>query len=193
MRASWASTANPGLIGAPAIPASRPLACLHADRPSQKAAGRNDFSKIPNGTGGVEDRMAVLWNFGVNTGRLTPSEFVRVTSTNAAQIFNIYPRKGFIGVGADADIAVWDPEATRKISVKTHHQKVDYNIFEGMTVKGVPNFTLSQGRICWANGKLDVAEGSGRYVDRPPFPISYEAVAKMNQAKAPRAVVRSAA
>ena len=142
---------------------------------------------------GVEDRMAVLWHHGVNTSRLPPSEFVRVTSTNAAQIFNIYPRKGFIGVGADADIAVWDPEATRKISVKTHHQKVDYNIFEGMTVKGVPSYTLSQGRVCWANGKLDVIEGSGRYVDRPPFPISYEAVAKVNQARTPRAVVRSAA
>ena len=88
---------------------------------------------------------------------------------------------------------VWDPEATRKISVKTHHQKVDYNIFEGMTVKGVPSYTLSQGKVVWANGKLDVVEGSGRYVDRPPFPISYEAVAKMNKAKMPRAVVRSAA
>ncbi len=86
-----------------------------------------------------------------------------------------------------------DPEATRKISVKTHHQKVNYNVFEGMTVKGVPSYTLSQGRVVWANGKLDVVEGSGRYVDRPPFPISYDAVAKMNQAKAHRAVVRSAA
>ena len=88
---------------------------------------------------------------------------------------------------------VWDPEATRKISVKTHHQKVDYNIFEGMTVKGVTSYVLSRGRICRANGKLDVVEGSGRYVDWAPFPISYEAVAKMNQAKMPRAVVRSAA
>ncbi len=165
--------------------------CCFCDE--QKAAGRNDFSKIPNGTGGVEDRMAVLWTHGVNTGRLTPNEFVRVTSTNAAQIFNIYPRKGFIGVGADADIAVWDPEATRKISVKTHHQKVDYNIFEGMTVKGVPSYTLSQGRVCWADGKLDVVEGSGRYIDRPAFPVAYEAVKKMNQAKVPRGVVRSAA
>ena len=79
---------------------------------NQKATGRNDFTKIPNGTGGVEDRMAVLWTHGVNTGRLTPMEFVRVTSANAAQIFNIYPRKGAIQVGADADLVVWDPEAT---------------------------------------------------------------------------------
>ncbi len=70
---------------------------------------------------------------------------------------------------------------------------MDYNIFEGMTVKGVPSYTLSQGRICWADGKLDVVEGSGRYVDRPPFAATYEAVEKVNKAKAPRAVVRSAA
>ena len=77
--------------------------------------------------------------------------------------------------------------------MKTHHQKVDYDIFEGMTVKGVPSYTLSQGRGGWANWKVDVIEGSGRYVDRPAFPIAYEAVAKMNQARTPRAVVRSAA
>ena len=105
-------------------------------------------------------RVAMRWHRGVNTGRLTPSKLVRVTSTNAAQIFNIYPRKAS-SVGADADIAVWDPEATCKISVQTHHQKVDYNILEGMTVKGVASYTLSQAG--WANGKLDVVEGSGRY------------------------------
>src|SRR5215475_1620242 len=99
--------------------------------------GRNDFSKISNGIGGVEDRMAVLWIHGVGTGRLTMNEFVRITSTNAAQIFNIYPRKGSISVGADADLVVWNPKATRTISAKTHHQKVDYNIFEGLTVQGV--------------------------------------------------------
>ncbi len=86
-----------------------------------------------------------------------------------------------------------NPEATRTISVKTHHQKVDYNIFEGMKVKRVPSFTLSQGKVVWANGKLDVVEGAGRYVDRPPFPVAYEAAEKMNKARAPRAVVRSAA
>ena len=103
---------------------------------AQKAMGRNDFSRIPNGTGGVEDRMAVLWTHGVDTGRLTMNEFVKITSTNAAQIFNIYPRKGSISVGADADIVVWDPKATRTISAKTHHQKIDFNIFEGMKVTG---------------------------------------------------------
>ena len=158
----------------------------------QKAMGRKDFSKIPNGTGGVEDRMSVLWHLGVGSGKLTPNEFVRVTSTNAAQIFNIYPRKGSISVGADADIAVWDPEGTRKISAKTHHQKVDFNIFEGMVVKGLASHTISQGRVAWANGKLDTVRGSGRYIDRPPFAPAYEAMLKINAARAPKAVARAA-
>jgi dihydropyrimidinase len=158
----------------------------------QKAMGRTDFSKIPNGTGGVEDRMSVLWHLGVSSGRLTPTEFVRVTSTNAAQIFNVYPRKGSISPGADADVVVWDPEGTRKISAKTHHQKVDFNIFEGMTVKGVASTTISRGRVAWANGKLDAERGAGRYVDRPPFAPSYEAVLKLNAARTPKPVARAA-
>jgi len=157
----------------------------------QKMMGREDFSKIPNGTGGVEDRMSVLWHLGVGSGRLTPNEFVRVTSTNAAQIFNIYPRKGSVSVGADADIAVWDPEGSRTISAKTHHQKVDFNIFEGMVVKGVPSHTISQGRVCWANGKLDTVKGSGRYVDRPPFAPPYEAMMRLNAARTPQKVARA--
>ena len=159
----------------------------------QKAMGRGDFTKIPNGTGGVEDRMAVLWHHGVGTGRLTPNEFVRVTSTNAAQIFNIYPRKGSVSIGADADLVVWDPKATRAISAKTHHQKIDFNIFEGMTVKGVPSHTISQGKVVWADGKLAVEEGAGRYVPRPTFPPVYEALRRRSDLTAPRAVVREAA
>ena len=82
----------------------------------QKEMGREDFRSIPNGTGGVEDRMSILWHHGVGTGRLTPSEFVAVTSANCAKIFNIYPQKGSFNVGADADVVVWDPEGTRVIS-----------------------------------------------------------------------------
>ncbi|MGF6415608.1 dihydropyrimidinase [Paraburkholderia sp. MM5482-R1] len=137
---------------------------------SQKAMGRHDFTRIPNGCGGVEDRMAVLWDQGVNTGRLTSNEFVRVTSTNAAQIFNLYPRKGTVTVGADADLVVWDPEATRAISVKTHHQNVDFNVFEGMTVRGVPTYTVSQGELVWADGDLRARRGAGRYLKRPANP-----------------------
>jgi len=159
----------------------------------QKPMGKDDFTKIPNGTGGVEDRMAVLWHHGVNSGRLTANEFVRVTSTNAAQIFNLYPRKGSVSVGADADLVVWDPAGTRTISAKTHHQKVDFNIFEGMTVKGVPSHTISQGKVVWADGKLDAVEGAGRYVDRPTFPPVFAALAVQNRLKAHRPVVRRAA
>jgi dihydropyrimidinase len=159
----------------------------------QKAMGRSDFTKIPNGTGGVEDRMAVLWTHGVNTGRLTMNEFVKVTSTNAAQIFNIYPRKGSISVGADADLVVWDPKATRTISAKTHHQKVDYNIFEGMKVTGNPSHTLSQGKIVWADGKLNVERGAGRYIPRPTFAAVFEAIKRQNEQRAPKSVVRKAA
>jgi dihydropyrimidinase len=164
--------------------------CFCAD---QKAMGRNDFSRIPNGTGGVEDRMAVLWTHGVGTGRLTMNEFVRITSTNAAQIFNIYPRKGSISVGADADIVVWDPKATRTLSAKTHHQKIDFNIFEGMKVQGVASHTISQGKLVWADGKLNVEQGAGRYIPRPTFPAVFEAIRRQNEIRAPKAVVRKAA
>tara|TARA_B100000674_G_C37956094_1_gene969644 strand:- start:981 stop:2423 length:1443 start_codon:yes stop_codon:yes gene_type:complete len=157
----------------------------------QKAAGKDDFTKIPNGTGGVEDRMAVLWTHGVNTGRLTINEFVNVTSTNAAKIFNVYPRKGSVTEGADADLIVWDPEATKTISVNTHHQNVDFNIFEGMEVKGLPVVTLSQGKVVWENGQLNVERGAGRYIKRPAFTPVYDAIQKAAKLAEPTAVDRS--
>lgn len=150
----------------------------------QKAAGRDDFSKIPNGTGGVEDRMAVLWTHGVNTGKLTPEEFVAVTSTNTAKIFNIYPRKGAIMAGADADLVVWDPKGTRTISAKTHHQNVDFSIFEGMAVTGVPSHTVANGSIVYAKGEVRAVKGAGRYIKRPPFPSMFGALDKMAAAAA---------
>ncbi|UTW03239.1 dihydropyrimidinase [Amphritea atlantica] len=157
----------------------------------QKAAGKDDFSKIPNGTAGVEDRMAVLWDEGVNSGKLTMNEFVSVTSTNAAKIFNIYPQKGSISVGADADIVVWDPEGTRTISAKTHHQNVDFNIFEGKTVKGIPTHTISRGKTVWANGQLNVEQGAGRYINRPAFNPVFEALSKQAELNTPVAVKRT--
>ncbi|WP_338771009.1 dihydropyrimidinase [Massilia sp. METH4] len=139
----------------------------------QKAAGRNDFSKIPNGCGGVEDRMAVIWDEGVNSGLLTPSEFVKVTSANAAQIFNIYPRKGLVAAGADADVLVWDPTGTRTISAKTQFAKGGFNVFEGRTVKGIPSTTVAAGKVVFHRGELMAVEGAGRHVDRPAFkPVS---------------------
>jgi dihydropyrimidinase len=159
----------------------------------QKAMGRNDFTKIPNGTGGVEDRMQVLWHHGVNAGRLTPNEFVAVTSANAAKIFNLYPRKGVVAVGSDADLVVWDPQKWRTISAKTHHQNVDYNIFEGMEVMGANVITLSQGRVIWRDGKLDTQRGVGRYIDRPPFPPYHTALMKKAALERPVPVLRVAA
>jgi dihydropyrimidinase len=135
----------------------------------QKAAGRNDFTKIPNGCGGVEDRMAVIWDAGVNSGKLTPSEFVRVTSANAAQIFNIYPRKGLIAAGSDADIVVWDPQASRTISANTQFAKGGFNVFEGRTVKGIPSTTVAAGKVVFHRGELRAVEGAGRHIDRPAF------------------------
>ncbi len=158
---------------------------------AQKAMGKDDFRSIPNGTGGVEDRMAVLWTHGVRTGRLTPSEFVKVTSANAAQIFNIYPRKGVIREGADADLVVWDPSATRTISASTHHQNVDFNIFEGMEVTGIPVVTLSQGEVVYERGEVKAARGRGRYIDRPCFPSYWASQAKLNAGRAWSAVDRS--
>ncbi len=140
--------------------------CFCAD---QKAMGKDDFRRIPNGTAGVENRMEVLWHHGVNSGRLSINEFVALTSANAARIFNIFPRKGSLSVGADADIVVWDPEAHKTISAGTHFQKVDFNVFEGMAVKGCAAYTLSQGKVVYANGQLDVRRGAGNYIKREPF------------------------
>jgi dihydropyrimidinase len=103
----------------------------------------------------------------------------------------IYPRKGSITVGADADLVVWDPEATKTISAKTHHQKVDFNIFEGMTVKGCASHTISNGKVVYADGKLKVEKGAGNYINRTPYAPFYDAVQRQSRAKAPRAVERS--
>jgi dihydropyrimidinase len=133
----------------------------------QKRAGREDFRKIPNGTGGVEDRMAVLWHHGVRSGKLTPSQFVAATSTNAARIFNVHPKKGALVPGADADVVVWDPALSRTISAKTHHQNIDFNIYEGMEVVGNPVHTFSRGAHVYDRGQLRTVRGAGRYVNRP--------------------------
>ncbi|CEF40749.1 dihydropyrimidinase [Acetobacter senegalensis] len=136
---------------------------------AQKEAGKADFTRIPNGTPGIEDRMSVLWHFGVKSGKLTPENFVALTSTNTARIFNMYPRKGSITIGADADIVLWDPTAERTISAATHHQNVDYNIYEGMTVSGLARKTISNGKLVWDNGDLKAVRGAGRYLERPAY------------------------
>ncbi len=157
----------------------------------QKRAGIDDFRKIPNGTGGIEDRMGVLWHHGVRTGRLTPSQFVAATSTNCARIFNIHPKKGALVPGADADIVVWDPNLTRTISAKTHHQNIDFNIYEGMEITGNAAVTMSRGRVVWEKGELKTERGTGRYIKRPPFAPFWDAQNKRNARAEPTAVDRS--
>ena len=156
----------------------------------QKRAGIDDFRKIPNGTGGIEDRMGVLWHHGVRTGRLTPSQFVAVTSTNTARIFNIHPKKGALVAGADADIVVWDPNKTRTISAKTHHQNIDFNIYEGMEITGNAAVTLSRGRVVWENDELKTERGTGKYVKRAPFAPFWDAQNRRNALAEPTAVER---
>ncbi|MDH3588125.1 MAG: dihydropyrimidinase [Gammaproteobacteria bacterium] len=161
--------------------------CFCAD---QKAAGKDDFRLIPNGTAGIENRMEVLWHHGVRTGKLTMNEFVKITSANAAQIFNIYPRKGSVSVGADADLVVWDPSASKTISAKTHKQNIDFNIFEGMTVQGCASHTLSAGKVVFADGELRVERGAGKYVNRPPFAPYYDALNRQAELARPTKVER---
>ena len=157
---------------------------------TQKAAGKDNFAKIPNGCGGVEERMAVIWDEGVNTGRLTPSEFVAVTSANAAKLFNIYPQKGSVSIGADADLVVWDPAGTKTLSAKTQFSKNDFNIFEGRTVKGIPSHTLSQGKLVFVQGDLRAERGAGRYLKRPAFGANFAANKLRAEVLTPTPVIR---
>jgi dihydropyrimidinase len=157
----------------------------------QKRLGLGDFTKIPNGTGGVEDRMVMLWTHGVNTGRLTLNEFVAVTSANSAKILNIYPQKGAIVPGADADIVVWDPERTKTISAATQQSAIDYNVFEGCKVKGMPRFVLSRGKTVVDEHGLHTVEGSGQFVAREPFQSVSKALSTWKKTIAPRKVERT--
>jgi len=157
---------------------------------TQKAAGLENFAKIPNGCGGVEERMAVIWDAGVNSGRLTPSEFVAITSANTAKLFNLYPQKGCIAEGADADLVLWDPQGTKTLSAKTQHSKGDFNIFEGRHVRGIPSHTISQGMLVYAQGELRATPGAGRYLKRPAFGPDFQAAKARAQDLAPTAVAR---
>ncbi|MXN64786.1 dihydropyrimidinase [Stappia sp. GBMRC 2046] len=157
----------------------------------QKRMGVGDFTKIPNGTGGLEDRMPVLWTRGVNTGRLTMNEFVAVTSTNIAKILNMYPRKGAIVEGADADIVVWDPERSKTISAKNQQSVIEYNVFEGIEVKGLPRYTLTRGKVAIEESTVKAEPGHGEFVAREPYQAVNKALSKWKELTAPRKVERS--
>ena len=132
----------------------------------QKTMGIDDFSKIPNGGPGIENRLSLLYTKGVASGLLDMNRLVELFSTSAAKLFGLFPRKGTIAVGSDADIVVFDPDEESVISAQTHHMNVDYNLYEGMRVKGVPQVVVANGQIVVEDGEYVGAAGDGRFLKR---------------------------
>jgi len=137
----------------------------------QKELGKDSFAKIPNGMPGVETRMYLLWDGGVRAGRISMNRFVEITSTAPAKIFGLYPKKGTIAIGADADLLVWDPEKRHVLSEKTLHMRVDYSPFEGREVVGAPSHVLSRGNVVVQDFKYLGKKGDGRFVKRSTFSL----------------------
>uniref|UniRef100_A0A383VLW0 dihydropyrimidinase n=1 Tax=Tetradesmus obliquus TaxID=3088 RepID=A0A383VLW0_TETOB len=160
---------------------------------SQKAVGRGDFRVIPNGVNGLEERMHVVWQEMVVSGLITPRDFVRITSTAAAQIFNVYPRKGCIAPGSDADVIVLDPRVKHTISAATHHSRIDTNVYEGKEIQGKVTVTISRGRLVWFEGKLNVEPGSGRFIPLPTHGPLFDGIDKAGADTAARLVKAFAA
>ncbi|MFZ3589117.1 dihydropyrimidinase [Bacillus sp. DJP31] len=139
------------------------------DFKGQKELGRGDFTKIPNGGPTIEDRVSILFSEGVKKGRISINQFVDITSTRIAKLFGLYPKKGTIAVGADADIVIFDPNIKRTLSAETHHMAVDYNAFEGMEVTGVPVSVLVRGEFVVREQTFVGNPGSGQYVKRAKY------------------------
>jgi dihydropyrimidinase len=135
----------------------------------QKTMGKDDFSKIPNGGPGLENRLQMIHEFGVRDGRISLNRMVELLSTNPAKLFGLYPRKGTIAVGSDADIVVFDPEKRVTISAATHHSKTDYNLFEGTEVTGTPEVVLLRGNVLVEGDELVAQPGIGQFVARAKF------------------------
>jgi dihydropyrimidinase len=135
----------------------------------QKTLGKDDFSKIPNGGPGLENRLQMIHEFGVRAGRISLNRMVELLATNPAKLFGLYPRKGTVAVGSDADLVVFDPEKQVTISATTHHSKSDYNLFEGTRVTGSPEIVLLRGRVLVENDELVASPGVGQFVARARF------------------------
>lgn len=132
--------------------------------------GKGDFSKIPNGGPGIENRLSMLYTRGVVTGNIDIGRMVEVFSTAPARLFGLYPRKGTIAVGSDADIVIFDPEKETTISARTHYMNVDYNLYEGLVVKEMPETVLSRGNVVVDGGKFVGTPGSGQFIKRGTHP-----------------------
>src|ERR671935_799879 len=135
----------------------------------QKTLGRDDFSKIPNGAPGLENRLHIVHELGVRSGRFSLNRMVELLSTNPAKLFGLYPRKGTVAPGSDADIVIFDPEKRHLLSAATHHSKVDYNLYEGIEVTGSPEIVLLRGNVLVENGELVAEPGVGEFVERAAF------------------------
>jgi dihydropyrimidinase len=135
----------------------------------QKSMGKDDFSKIPNGGPGLENRLQMIHEFGARAGRISLNRMVELLSTNPAKLFGLYPRKGTIAVGSDADIVVFDPEKQVTISAKTQHSKTDYNLYEGTEVTGTPDVVLLRGQILVEGDELVAEPGIGQFIRRAKF------------------------
>ncbi len=136
---------------------------------ADKARGLDDFSRIPNGAPGIEHRMALLYDAGVAGGRLSVERFVDVAAASPARLFGLAPRKGAIAAGADADIVVFDPAGTTTISAATHHMRVDYNPYEGRTLRGAIDLVLARGEVVVSGNRFVGAPGRGRFLKRDPL------------------------
>ncbi|KAH9790266.1 Dihydropyrimidinase [Citrus sinensis] len=136
---------------------------------TQKAFGIDDFRKIPNGVNGIEERMHLVWDTMVESGQISVTDYVRLTSTECARIFNVYPRKGAILVGSDADIIIFNPNSSFEITARSHHSRLDTNVYEGRRVKGKVEVTIAGGRVVWENDELKAVPGSGKFIEMRPF------------------------
>ncbi len=135
----------------------------------QKELGKDDFTKIPNGGPGIEHRLSLIYTGGVHAKRFSANRFVELVSTTPAKLFGLYPRKGTIAVGSDADLVIFDPNETQVISAKTHHMRVDYSMFEGIQITGVPKTVLSRGLAVIDSGKFVGRPGAGQFVRRQSY------------------------